>query len=217
MFHALDPGKQGRIVDAALVEFGEKGFERASTNAIVERAGIGKGMLFYYFGSKTELFEFVYDYAIEYLTKEYLDLLATADSGDFLDRYERLTQIKRRAMTQSPQLFKFFESLYAPANDAYVDKCRRRIDDIRERVLQHLNEGLDYTLFRDDLAPERVVTYLKWLMNSYESDVTNRFRSGDFELGDERSIADEWTRFSAFLDDLRTAFYKETAHAHHQD
>ena len=39
-----------------LEEFSEKGFDRASTNSIAERAGVSKGLVFHYFGSKQRLY-----------------------------------------------------------------------------------------------------------------------------------------------------------------
>ena len=51
-FNSLDEEKRQKILDAALMEFAEHGYEKASTNRIVKEAGIGKGMLFYYFKSK---------------------------------------------------------------------------------------------------------------------------------------------------------------------
>ena len=57
--------KQERVLDAAIEEFSQKGYARASMNAVVERAGISKGALFNYFGSKSGLFAFVYRMALE--------------------------------------------------------------------------------------------------------------------------------------------------------
>ena len=45
-----------RILAAALLEFSEKGIAGARVDAIAERAGVNKRMLYYYFGSKDELF-----------------------------------------------------------------------------------------------------------------------------------------------------------------
>src|SRR5438132_4769533 len=45
-----------RILDAARREFGIKGFDGARVNAIARRARINKGLIFYYFQSKEELF-----------------------------------------------------------------------------------------------------------------------------------------------------------------
>ena len=45
-----------RILDAARREFGIKGFDGARVEAIARRAHVNKGLIFYYFGSKEELF-----------------------------------------------------------------------------------------------------------------------------------------------------------------
>ena len=41
-----------RLLDAAVAEFGEKGFHAASVSAITTRAGIGQGTFYIYFASK---------------------------------------------------------------------------------------------------------------------------------------------------------------------
>jgi TetR/AcrR family transcriptional regulator len=45
-----------RILDAARREFGMKGFDGASVGAIARRARVNKGLIFYHFQSKEELF-----------------------------------------------------------------------------------------------------------------------------------------------------------------
>lgn len=47
---------RGRILDAARHEFGMKGFDGARVEAIARRARVNKGLIFYYFQSKEELF-----------------------------------------------------------------------------------------------------------------------------------------------------------------
>ncbi|HMF05271.1 MAG TPA: TetR family transcriptional regulator [Acidimicrobiia bacterium] len=55
-----DPeGTRRRILAAALQEFSAKGIDGARVDAIAERAGTNKGMLYYYFGSKDDLFRAV--------------------------------------------------------------------------------------------------------------------------------------------------------------
>ncbi|MGH7620186.1 MAG: TetR family transcriptional regulator, partial [Gemmatimonadaceae bacterium] len=48
-FDNLDPDKQQRLFEAAADEFADHGFESASLNRIIERAGMSKGSLYYYF------------------------------------------------------------------------------------------------------------------------------------------------------------------------
>jgi len=48
--------RRGDVLDAALVEFAERGFEGTSTEDIARRAGISQPYLFRLFGTKRELF-----------------------------------------------------------------------------------------------------------------------------------------------------------------
>jgi AcrR family transcriptional regulator len=55
-----DPeGTKRRILEAALDEFAAKGLDGARVDAIATRAGVNKRMLYYYFGSKDDLYRAV--------------------------------------------------------------------------------------------------------------------------------------------------------------
>jgi TetR/AcrR family transcriptional regulator len=47
---------RAKILQAALTEFSERGLPEASTDAIAERCGVNKRMIYYYFGSKEGLY-----------------------------------------------------------------------------------------------------------------------------------------------------------------
>ncbi len=52
------------MLEVILEEFTENGCKGASTNAIVQKAGIPKGTLFYFFGSKKAMFLYALDEAV---------------------------------------------------------------------------------------------------------------------------------------------------------
>src|SRR5690348_3078933 len=49
--------RRDQVLDAAMIEFAERGFEGASTEDIARRAGISQPYLFRLFGTKKELFK----------------------------------------------------------------------------------------------------------------------------------------------------------------
>ena len=52
-----DPERtKGRIIDAAIAEFGTKGFAAARVSEIADRAGVNKQLISYYFGGKQGLY-----------------------------------------------------------------------------------------------------------------------------------------------------------------
>ncbi len=63
-FGRLPPEKQEAILAAAAHEFAERGYEAASLNRIIERAGSSKGSLYYYFDDKADLLRTVVERAL---------------------------------------------------------------------------------------------------------------------------------------------------------
>lgn len=59
LFEKQNKDKQTRIIEAAILEFSEKGFENANTNRIARDANISVGSLFKYFNNKTDLFLYI--------------------------------------------------------------------------------------------------------------------------------------------------------------
>ena len=69
-FDKLDEPRRRSILEAAAEEFGDRGFEGASYNRIIERAGISKGAMYYYFADKDDLFQTVLQVALtQWLTE----------------------------------------------------------------------------------------------------------------------------------------------------
>ena len=88
-FFDLKKDKQDRMINAALKVFALHGYRHASTDDIVKEAGISKGLLFHYFGSKLGCYTFVYDYSVRYMT---LEMKSTVDSkeSDLFELVKRL-------------------------------------------------------------------------------------------------------------------------------
>ena len=55
-FNKLTEDKRTRILEAAAKEFATFGYEKASLNKILEKAGISKGAAYYYFDDKADLY-----------------------------------------------------------------------------------------------------------------------------------------------------------------
>ena len=101
-FEKLEDRKQRLIRQAALAEFAAHGYAKASTNRIVKAAGIGKGMLFYYFTSKQELYEYLVKYSLEFIQSRYLDRV-DAEEPDLIERLTQLARLKlERLENQNP-------------------------------------------------------------------------------------------------------------------
>ena len=79
----LSPEKQASILQSAIAEFSQKPFAYANTDVITRNAGISKGLLFHYFGSKKAVYLYALRVALDRLTAATPD----PESGGF---YEQL-------------------------------------------------------------------------------------------------------------------------------
>ncbi|QYC41887.1 transcriptional regulator BetI [Nonomuraea coxensis DSM 45129] len=76
---AEDLTARARIRDAALRHFGEQGFDRATTRAIAETAGVSPGLLRHHFGSKQALREACDAHLVKLITR--INEQASADTA----------------------------------------------------------------------------------------------------------------------------------------
>ena len=86
LFIELDSVKKERIMDAALKEFAEYGYENGSTNRIVKNCGVSKGSLFKYFENKEDL----YFYMIDTVSAQMGEEIQIDINGLSKDLYERV-------------------------------------------------------------------------------------------------------------------------------
>lgn len=107
-FFDLKKEKQDRMINAALKLFAENGYKRASTDDIVKEAGISKGLLFHYFGSKAGLYEFLVDYCSKYMMLE-TSALASSKEKDYFVIYQQLLGIRTQIMRSYPYMHYFLE------------------------------------------------------------------------------------------------------------
>ena len=97
----LDAERRQRLFESAAEEFAERGYDAASLNRIIERAGMGKSSLYYYFDDKADLFTTIVERAVAMLIREIggfdPDRLTSENYWDELERLCRaVTELSAR-------------------------------------------------------------------------------------------------------------------------
>ena len=82
-FAKLDPAKKEAILEAALDAFASRGFEQASYNQIIEKAGISKGAMYYYFDDKEDLYATVVRHELEEVVAQFHTLPQVSSVDEF--------------------------------------------------------------------------------------------------------------------------------------
>ena len=76
--------KRDAILNAAMVVFSREGYHRAKMEAVAKEAGIGKGTVYEYFRSKTDLFLALHEHMVSELKGFYLKELSDVHGPDLL-------------------------------------------------------------------------------------------------------------------------------------
>ncbi|MGN1170610.1 MAG: TetR/AcrR family transcriptional regulator [Lachnospiraceae bacterium] len=178
-FFDLKKEKQDRMINAALKLFAENGYRRASTDDMVKEAGISKGLLFHYFGSKLGLYEFVYDYSAKFLTMELLSAVG-AEETDFFVLRGQIEQAKTAVMKNFPYVQLF---LYRASKEEDMEALAVTVE--KRQQLQELYEGMYSRIDESSVAgstQERMRGIVDYTLNGLLEDLlrTNSFTAENY-------------------------------------
>ncbi|MBQ3394180.1 MAG: TetR/AcrR family transcriptional regulator [Oscillospiraceae bacterium] len=88
-FESLPDEKKGSILSEGIREFSAKSYSEASTEAVTRNAGISKGLLFHYFGSKKTFYLYCLDKSMECLVRSSSELSGDDFHSVFFNFMER--------------------------------------------------------------------------------------------------------------------------------
>lgn len=83
-FFELNEEKRLAIINAGLEVFSKNDYKHALTDDIAAKAGISKGLLFYYFHNKLELYQYLAQYSARLVMKLF-EKMNIIDGKDFFD------------------------------------------------------------------------------------------------------------------------------------
>ncbi|MCW6090462.1 TetR/AcrR family transcriptional regulator [Clostridium sporogenes] len=158
--------KKEAILKAALEEFATRGYEKASTNKIVEKAGVSKGLLFHYFGNKKGLFIYVYNYYFKFL-KEELYMKVDTEERDILERVKKWTMIKMNLIEKYPSIFMLFiKSILNMPKDIKSTLEKIQSKETKEAYENFLS-NIDYSKFKENIDIQKCLKILMWTLEKY--------------------------------------------------
>ena len=209
-FLALEKAKQEKILNAAFQEFSDKGYEQASTNRIAKEAGIGKGTLFYYFGNKEKLFQYLINEAFDIAYREYLSKI-DFDETDFFKRLEEMSILKWQVYARYEQALGFMAHILMHAENYVLpedlNKKRKQAEEIWDSLL---TRNIDFSKFREDLPKDTVLNFIRWTIEGYRSELEQRFKQSDFTDYTNENLKPYYEEFYRNLNYLKKIYYKES-------
>lgn len=146
-----------RLLAAATRLFADQGYDRTSVQEIVEAAGVTKGALYHYFGSKDDLLHEVYGRVLR-LQQERLDALAGTDAPVERRLRQAAADVVVTTIENLDDTKIFFRSMHhlAPEKLRQVRAERRRY---HERFRALVEEGQRLGVFSRATPADLVVDY----------------------------------------------------------
>lgn len=163
---ALPKDKREKILSACLTEFAEHGYTNASTNRIVQAAGISKGLLFHYFENKKKLFLYVLDYTIEHLMKK-MSTYTVVLSGDFFEQLGQYAIIKMRIGMEEPEMYHILYDVYLNLPQDIKNELLQRYGQILSDQRKAFIMTMDASKLRDGVTVETAANLIIDFLDGY--------------------------------------------------
>lgn len=154
-FFDLKKEKQDRMINAALKIFALNGYQKASTDDIVKEAGISKGLLFHYFGSKAGVYTFMYEYSSRFMTME-LERAVSLREKDLFLLLKQMEEAKSVLLSNYPYMQKFLLT-HIDLKDEEIKKSVAPYVDKVPQIMGEVMSRADYDRIRDGVDKDLLV------------------------------------------------------------
>jgi len=165
-FFKIRAEKQNHIINAAFLVFGRQGYRKASLSDIAQEAGITKGLITYYFGSKMTLYLHLVDVCKAWLLQGIKDKF-TNGSNDFFERIRMTLDLQVKAIKEHPALIRFVDRLYYETDPQIKNEVAKHFDAEVERFSQALLTGADMSKFKPGFDPMLIIKLIFWANDGF--------------------------------------------------
>lgn len=165
-FYELPQEKQMRIINAALEVFAQNDYKHAVTDEIARKAGISKGLLFYYFHNKKSLFRFLYEYSGNLIKNQVMNEQFRKIT-DFFELLEYAAEEKIRILERNPYLSEFVTRCFYADKEIALAEFNHAVVAATSDAFHDYFQCVDTSKFRDDVSPREIYDMLTWMIDGY--------------------------------------------------
>ncbi|MBN2218942.1 MAG: TetR/AcrR family transcriptional regulator [Kosmotogaceae bacterium] len=152
-FFNLSETKRKRILEAAIDEFAENGYENSRVNEIVRRSTIPKGSFYQYFENKCDLFRYVLDIIYKKKMEMMTDIEISHKELSVFETLRIMVEAGIKMAEEDPRLSKISDKLVAnkPLMDEVLKEYAPSSDDLIKSLIRR---GKDNGELADWVDPE---------------------------------------------------------------
>lgn len=191
----MDETKRQNLLNAAMKEFAENQFKKASTNTIVKEAGISKGLLYHYFDTKEVLYHYLVDFCIATVMGR-ISQEIIFEERDILKRLEAIIAAKMSVMAKYPYMLSFLRGMDFETTSEKAKGHGAVSRDV------YYEKDVDATLFKEGVDVAMAVKSIRYTLEGIsEASIKNNQEAA---MPIEKLKAD----IEAYMKHFRQVYYK---------
>jgi AcrR family transcriptional regulator len=142
-----ESGKRELILEGALKVFSQKGFHGATVEEVAEVAGVGKGTVYLYFGSKTDLFVSVVEEKLKELREIVIERLENMEGA--CAKLAECVKLHWEFFNRSREFVKVILSDLSGLERELDERTREARSEFIEVLQAVIEEGISHGEFKD--------------------------------------------------------------------
>ncbi|EGC78297.1 TetR/AcrR family transcriptional regulator [Treponema denticola] len=184
-FEKISDEKKKQIITKGIEIFSKFSFVEARTDLIAHEAGISKGLLFYYFGSKKNFYLYLFDYTIDLLTQdsEYKEI-----HDNFYEIIFDMMDMKYNFITKYPDEIRFL-NMVSKETHREVSKEVRDIFSVyhkksKEKSSKIILNAVEKLRLRQDIDTQKIIESLSLYIDAIVMKYLRLYHDKPMELFD---------------------------------
>jgi AcrR family transcriptional regulator len=154
--HRLDPAVRHRLFSVATEAFARDGYERASLNAIIAAAGVGKSTFFYYFVDKEDLFASVLEAAVARIAAAVGPVDLPASPRPFWREARAIIERLGHVAASEPDFLGLLRAMQ-PLRRTASSRLAQVMSEVRLAYRALLVRGVELGVVRDDIEVDTLI------------------------------------------------------------
>lgn len=197
--------KKEKIIEVSVKEFAEKGYDKASTNTIVKESGISKGLLFYYFENKKNLYLYLVDYCLDFVMKRFEKSIEVM-SSDFFKRIMEFGLMKIEIANEHPYIYDIVFEAFINIPEPVKIEMEEKYAEISKKTMPIVMSNIDYSMFRCDIDVNKAIEYIFLAFEGIQKKYITRYRGKKEEI--INNMDEIMREYDLYIEFMKNGVYK---------
>lgn len=164
-FEKVPPEKRRAIINAGFTCFSRAGYQKTAMSEIAVAAGVSKAALFHYFGTKKDLYCFLFKFSCDEISDK-----IPQGSSDFFECIGIGTQAKLAVIGNYPGMYDFLVSVVKNIDAETEDLLREANAHAIDEGVKTLFANVEWSRFKPEVSRQDAISMVTWISEGYLRD-----------------------------------------------